>query len=70
LRTSVVITGIDSMKYLDQAFEAVKTFKPLSEPQVAALLAKTREHALSGNFERFKTANDFDATAKNPSWTG
>ena len=28
--TSVVITGCDSMKILDQAFEAMRTFKPLS----------------------------------------
>ena len=29
LPTSVVITGIDSMKILDQAIEAAKTFKPM-----------------------------------------
>src|SRR6202521_570475 len=33
LPTSVVITGIDSMKILDQAFEAVATFKPLTRQQ-------------------------------------
>jgi predicted aldo/keto reductase-like oxidoreductase len=70
LPTSVVITGLDSMKFLDEALEAVRTFKPLDESKMAALLAKTREHALSGKFERFKTANDFDATAKNPAWIG
>jgi aryl-alcohol dehydrogenase-like predicted oxidoreductase len=70
LPTSVVITGIDSMKYLEEALEAVRTFKPMSEQQVSALLAKTREAALTGKFERFKTASDFDATAKNPAWIG
>src|SRR4030095_153470 len=30
LPTSVVITGIDSMKILDQAFEAIETFRPLA----------------------------------------
>jgi aryl-alcohol dehydrogenase-like predicted oxidoreductase len=70
LPTSVVITGLDQMKYLDEALEAVRTFKPLDETKIAALLAKTREHALSGKFERFKTANDFDATAQNPAWIG
>jgi len=68
LPTSVVITGMDTMKILDQAFEAIRTFQPLSEAQVTALLAKTRESALTGKFERFKTATDFDATAHNPSW--
>jgi predicted aldo/keto reductase-like oxidoreductase len=70
LPTSVVITGIDSMKILDQAFEAARTFTPLNEAQVNSLLAKTREAAASGKFERFKTANDFDATAKNPAGIG
>jgi len=31
LPTSTVITGIDSMEILDQAFEAVRTFKPMSQ---------------------------------------
>jgi aryl-alcohol dehydrogenase-like predicted oxidoreductase len=70
LPASVVITGIDSMKYLDQAFEAVRTFKPFNEAQLNALLAKTREPAGTGKFERFKTAADFDATARNPAWIG
>jgi aryl-alcohol dehydrogenase-like predicted oxidoreductase len=68
--TSVVITGIDSMKILDQAFEAARTFQPLTEAQMNALLAKTRGPAMTGKFERFKTSNDFDATAKNPAWIG
>jgi len=32
LPTSVVITGIDSIKILDQAFEAISTLHPMSEP--------------------------------------
>jgi predicted aldo/keto reductase-like oxidoreductase len=70
LPTSVVITGCDSMKILDQAFEAARTFQPMSESEVNALLAKTREPALTGKFERFKTAADFDATARHPDWIG
>ena len=31
LPTSVVITGIDSMERLDQAIEAAKTFRPLTQ---------------------------------------
>src|SRR5258708_18363922 len=41
LPTSVVITGIDSMEILDQAFEAVRTFHPLSNDELHASLAKT-----------------------------
>jgi predicted aldo/keto reductase-like oxidoreductase len=70
LPTSVVITGIDSMKYLDQAMEAVRTFKKMEEPQVQALLEKTKAAALTGKFELFKTDTRFDATARNPAWTG
>ena len=43
LPTSVVITGMDSMEILDQAFEAIRTFQPLSESDLAALLDKTRK---------------------------
>ena len=68
--TSVVITGIDSMKILDQACEAVKTFKPMSRDQIAALLSRTRVAAADGAYELFKTTPHFDSTAKNPSWLG
>ena len=67
---SVVITGIDSPAILDQAFQAVQSFKPLDRQQVNAILAKTREAALTGKFELFKTSSHFDGTIKNPSWLG
>ena len=70
LPTSVVITGIDSMKILDQAFEAVRTFRPMSDEEVRALLSKTVEAAAYGDFEPFKTSSLFDGTAKNPEWLG
>jgi aryl-alcohol dehydrogenase-like predicted oxidoreductase len=68
LPASVVITGCESVERLDQAFEAVRTFQPFTEDQLSALISKTREAALSGKFERFKTATQFDATALNPQW--
>ena len=70
LPTSVVITGIDSMEILDQAFEAVRTFHPLSNEELDALLAKTASAARTGRFEPFKTTSIFDATALNPQWLG
>ena len=70
LPTSVVITGIDSMKILDQAMEAVRTFKPMDQAQTAALLARTREAAAKGNYELYKTSPQFDGTAMNPAWLG
>jgi len=70
LPTSVVITGIDSMEILDQAFAAIKSFHPLSNGEREALLAKTREAAANGRFEPFKTSSIFDSTAENPEWLG
>jgi len=70
LPTSVVITGIDSMKILDQAFEAARTFRPLTDEEVAKLLAKTKKAAARGEFEPFKTSSIFDSTAEHPAWLG
>ena len=70
LPTSVVITGIDSLPILDQALEAVRTFQPMSQQQMAALLARTAQAAAQGQYELFKTSSHFDSTAKNPQWLG
>jgi aryl-alcohol dehydrogenase-like predicted oxidoreductase len=70
LPTSVVIAGIDSLEILDQAFEAVRTFTPLTDQQLAGLLDRTREAAAHGEFEPFKTTSLFDGTATNPEWLG
>ncbi|WP_213807326.1 aldo/keto reductase [Granulicella sp. dw_53] len=67
---SVLITGIDSPKILDQALEAVRTFKPLTPTETASLLARTKAAASEGKFERFKTSIEFDGTVKNPEWLG
>ncbi len=68
--TSVVITGMDQMAYLEQALNAVKTFHPLSQQEIAALVAKTKKAAFEGKYELFKTTAHFDSTAKNPTWLG
>jgi len=52
-----VITGIDSMEILDQAFAAVESFQPLSNDERETLLAKTRDAAATGRFEPFKTSS-------------
>src|SRR6266540_3414229 len=70
LPTSVVITGIDSMEILEQAFAAVESFRPLSKDEINVLLAKTLEAAENGHFEPFKTSSIFDSTAENPQWLG
>jgi aryl-alcohol dehydrogenase-like predicted oxidoreductase len=70
LPTSVVITGIDSMQILDQALDAVRTFKPMTKEQVAALLVKSGPAAAHGEYELFKTTSHFDGTAQHPQWLG
>jgi predicted aldo/keto reductase-like oxidoreductase len=70
LPTSVVITGIDSMAILDQACEAVRTFRPMNNEEVMSLLSKTNKAAARGDFELFKTTSIFDGTAHNPEWLG
>lgn len=70
LPTSVVITGIDNQEVLDQAFQAAKTFHAMDQQQVASLLSKTEQAALSGHYELFKTTSHFDTTARHADWLG
>jgi len=70
LPTSVVINGCDSMERLNQALEAARTFRPMGQAEVAALLIKTAEAAANGKYEPFKTTHQFDGTFHNPQWLG
>jgi aryl-alcohol dehydrogenase-like predicted oxidoreductase len=70
LPTSVVITGIDSMRVLDQASDVARGFTPLTDTEMSKILAKTASAASRGEFEPFKTSSLFDATADNPEWLG
>ena len=70
LPTSVVITGCDSMKVLNQALQTARSFQPLSASEVKELLAKTAEAAQSGKFELYKTSHNFDGTYHHPEWLG
>ena len=68
LPTSVVITGCLTVENLQQALDAARTFKPMNETEVAALLAKTAEAAQNGQYEGYKNTTTFDGTVKNPQW--
>jgi predicted aldo/keto reductase-like oxidoreductase len=70
LPTSVVITGCQSLANVQQALDAARSFKPLSSAEVTALLARTEPAARNGQFEGYKTTNNFDGTAHNPQWLG
>jgi aryl-alcohol dehydrogenase-like predicted oxidoreductase len=68
LPTSVMITGCDSMGVLNQAIDVAIHFEPMTPEEVASLLARTKVAASKGEYERFKTSQYFDSTAKHPSW--
>jgi aryl-alcohol dehydrogenase-like predicted oxidoreductase len=68
LPTSVMITGCDSMGILDQAIDLAINFKPMTDAEVQALLDKTKDAAMQGKYERFKSSEYFDSTAKHPHW--
>jgi uncharacterized protein len=70
LPVSVVITGCDSLKILQQALDAARSFQPMGKQELAALLAKTAKAAQSGEFEMYKTSHHFDGTYQNPQWLG
>jgi hypothetical protein len=57
LSTSVVITGCDSMRILEQALDAARTFSPLTDAEREALLAKAEKIAATGGFELYKTSH-------------
>jgi hypothetical protein len=70
LSASVVITGCESMENLEQALTAARTFRPMTDEQVADLLSKTKNAASRGEFELFKTTSIYDGTAVHPEWLG
>jgi predicted aldo/keto reductase-like oxidoreductase len=68
LPTSVVITGIDNDGVLEQALRVSRTFRPFSEAERSALLARTLDAAQGGKHELFKTSNKYDGTVRSPHW--
>ena len=70
LPVSVLITGIDDRRSIDQAFAVAKSFKPLNQDAMTGLLEKTAVAAANGKYELFKTTSFFDTTAKHPDFLG
>ena len=64
LPVTTVITGIDTMAILDQAFEAVRTFNPMTADEVDTLLARTAAHGRDGGVQLARDANAEDADAR------
>jgi aryl-alcohol dehydrogenase-like predicted oxidoreductase len=70
LPVASVVNGVNSIYTLDEAVTAAVSFRPLSQAQVAALLARSAAQAAGGALERYKTSDDYDATAQHPEWMG
>jgi predicted aldo/keto reductase-like oxidoreductase len=70
LPTSVVLTGCDSMRILDQALYAARSFRPMETSEIEAILAKTAQAARQGDYELYKTSHAHDGTLANPAWLG
>jgi len=68
LPASVIITGIQSQRDLDQAIDIATSFRPLTRTEVGEILAKTSQVAREGKFEGYKTGNLYDSTDLNPAW--
>jgi aryl-alcohol dehydrogenase-like predicted oxidoreductase len=70
LPTSVVITGCENMRDLDQALRVGETFTPMTEEEFSDIRkrAASISGAETGMVEGWKTTNDFDGTIKNPHW--
>lgn len=70
LPVSVTITGCDSMQVLNQALTLARNFRPLPQEQMTALLAKTVNASMAGQYEKYKTSEMFDGTSHNPQYLG
>jgi predicted aldo/keto reductase-like oxidoreductase len=70
LPVATVITGIDSAATLDQAVTAAISFRPLSDTDIASMLARSAPLSVDGALENYKTTDEVDATTAHPEWLG
>lgn len=60
LPVSTVISGMRNLDELRHNAELARSHKPMTMQQRSQLLEKTKEKALTGEFEQFKSTNRFD----------
>jgi hypothetical protein len=60
LPITTLVSGIDSMKVLEQNLKIVREFKPMTADEMAAINQRVRPLAGDGRFELFKTSKLFD----------
>jgi aryl-alcohol dehydrogenase-like predicted oxidoreductase len=63
LPVSTIVSGIESVRLLRSNLELARTLKPMTAEERTAVLERTREVAMAGSHERFKTTNAFDGPA-------
>ena len=57
---STIVSGMDSERLLEANVGMARTFKPMSQTDQSALLARTKDKGVTGDFEPFKTHPNFD----------
>jgi uncharacterized protein len=58
---AVQVVGLAEMAHLREALRIGRSFKPMTEAEMSALMAKVREPQGDGRFELFKTSQRFDS---------
>lgn len=57
---ATVVSGMKTIEHLDANVALARAFSPMSQEAMAALLARTKEAAMTGTYEPFKTTRAFD----------
>ena len=70
LPTSVVINGCESLERLEQGLHAARTFRPLTQKELARSLRAPPRPAAMANSNPSRLPHMFDGTDHNPSWLG
>jgi len=60
LPVATTISGIDSMRVLNQNLRVARGFKPMSDDQMAALRSRIAGDAHDGRYELYKTTAQHD----------
>ncbi|MEK7686684.1 MAG: aldo/keto reductase [Verrucomicrobiota bacterium] len=60
LPVATIVSGIDSIDILKKNLDLARNLQPMTDEEKVAVLKRTRDVALSGKLERFKTSNAFD----------
>jgi predicted aldo/keto reductase-like oxidoreductase len=60
LPVTAIVSGIDSMRVLNQNLKIAREFSPMSATEMESLRRRVRPAALDGRFELYKTSAKFD----------